>query len=168
MVRWSVIASHLKGRTDNDVKNHWNTKLKKKLLVGPNPSPNTIKEATNHTMHYWSSTTPSPPFVLKVDNYNYNGNVSDFPNVNYQQALAPQEPVLDPVQASLPTLVEVGTSAISTMSQEVSNLSPPVENRCGLWCGDGGGHEDDGFFMGLVGGSSSFSSSYDVLNDFGI
>ncbi|KAG6493001.1 transcription factor RAX2-like [Zingiber officinale] len=31
--RWSAIASHLAGRTDNDVKNHWNTKLKKKLLT---------------------------------------------------------------------------------------------------------------------------------------
>ncbi|KAK2661312.1 hypothetical protein Ddye_007845 [Dipteronia dyeriana] len=32
--RWSIIASNLPGRTDNDVKNYWNTKLKKKLLAG--------------------------------------------------------------------------------------------------------------------------------------
>ncbi|XP_039050636.1 transcription factor MYB35-like [Hibiscus syriacus] len=29
--RWSIIAQQLPGRTDNDVKNYWNTKLKKKL-----------------------------------------------------------------------------------------------------------------------------------------
>ncbi|KAF8101634.1 hypothetical protein N665_0203s0046 [Sinapis alba] len=31
--RWSVIAAHLHGRTDNDIKNYWNTKLKKKLIA---------------------------------------------------------------------------------------------------------------------------------------
>ncbi|CAL5355743.1 hypothetical protein CsSME_00044501 [Camellia sinensis var. sinensis] len=30
--KWSKIASHLPGRTDNEIKNHWNTHLRKKLL----------------------------------------------------------------------------------------------------------------------------------------
>ncbi|CAN6284555.1 unnamed protein product [Urochloa humidicola] len=37
--RWAAIASYLPDRTDNDVKNYWNTHLKKKLLLASPPPP---------------------------------------------------------------------------------------------------------------------------------
>ncbi|KAJ1254872.1 hypothetical protein BS78_K316700 [Paspalum vaginatum] len=58
--KWSVIAARLPGRTDNDVKNYWNTKLKKRYLAstrGGEGSPAAPPQ----------SPPPPPPLNVVVD-----------------------------------------------------------------------------------------------------
>ncbi|CAM0145235.1 unnamed protein product [Urochloa decumbens] len=63
--RWSVIASRLPGRTDNDVKNYWNTRLKKRYLAstrdGRPPSPPPPPPASDDGSQSQDDDEPPPP-----------------------------------------------------------------------------------------------------------
>lgn len=61
--RWSIIAAQLPGRTDNDVKNHWNTKVKKKLS-GMGIDPVTHKPFSHLMAEI--ATTLAPPQVANL------------------------------------------------------------------------------------------------------
>ncbi|GMI88907.1 hypothetical protein HRI_002560000 [Hibiscus trionum] len=78
--RWSIMAAQLPGRTDNDIKNYWNTKLKKKLMARTKPPPFPSSHQTLPTSYYTPSPTPSfaafePLSTLQSDLLNNNNSV---------------------------------------------------------------------------------------------
>lgn len=67
--RWSLIAGRIPGRTDNEIKNYWNTHLSKKLIsqgIDPrthkplNPNPNIPTEIVDHDHHRASISNQNP------------------------------------------------------------------------------------------------------------
>ncbi|EEF45828.1 r2r3-myb transcription factor, putative [Ricinus communis] len=153
---WSLIASHLPGRTDNDVKNYWNTKLKKKLFGGKTGLENQ-KNSSNITASANYSHNPNPittdpncltssslPSVQKTET-NFSLTFWDSLTQSYESIVSStntQSLDLDnPVHFSLPGILDMSelggnfiNSHIVSPSQEGSSISDSssiaMDNKC--------------------------------------
>ncbi|CAM0882469.1 unnamed protein product [Alopecurus aequalis] len=65
--KWSVIAAKLRGRTDNDVKNYWNTKLKKRYLLITAPSTPPTGGDSPSGVDQPPLQAPPPPALVNLD-----------------------------------------------------------------------------------------------------
>ncbi|CAH8351782.1 unnamed protein product [Eruca vesicaria subsp. sativa] len=87
--KWSLIAGRLPGRTDNEIKNYWNTHIKRKLL-SRGIDPNT------HRPIKGSPTPPSKPTFLKNEEPVQFG----LAGPDQQQKVKPEPLVLDREEGS--------------------------------------------------------------------
>ncbi|KAK4852940.1 hypothetical protein QYF36_001344 [Acer negundo] len=132
--RWSLIASNLPGRTDNDVKNYWNTKLKKKLLAGKvislittnnyiNSNKFPEKSCNRTTPHDLDSSISTPPSPSTYDHRHHHNHLHFSSFSSQPQMISSSSPPPFPIltdhmgYGSSSTLVN-STHEISLMSSD--------------------------------------------------
>nr|AVI04975.1 downstream cold-responsive protein MYB15-1 [Hevea brasiliensis] len=119
--KWSKIASHLPGRTDNEIKNVWNTHLKKRLPFNKEPADSNGEESKESSSTSSSSSYSSSSTIISSGKRNMA--IIELDHQWKHSSMTKRPRVLDDLQELRPINKEAKELSSSSSSSHNSNVT---------------------------------------------